>query len=269
MALKVKNMNPIASLQSYYFIKANRKKFASKPYTHSPIKGIKEVEDNRHNLKSSEERFLVYYPAQYIDEYVNPKVIRNALETNPKITQILKEHGITPQISNKNIDKQAKEHMFTTYLYARDIAKKINLDDKKIKPLCQAALLHDIGKALIPEEIIQKTSKLTPQERKIIDLHSEIGYEILKTTDIPKEVSELVRGHHKGKDERKDNILSMILSVADVFSALKETRPYRPAMVDKEAFDNMVATPKLSLVFTYILRGCRSKQPNAEKISKE
>ena len=262
MAMEVPNINPLTPLQTYYNIKANHKKFAQKTFIPSSFQNLKQKEDKRHNVVTSYERLAFLYPAQYIDKYVNYRVVDNALKTNPNITKILKKHKIEPKISMKNIDGSAKAHMFTTYLYSKEIAKIIRLDEKKSKILFQAALIHDIGKALIPEEIVQKPKRLTKKERKIIDLHSELGYEIIKTTNVPKEVAELIKSHHDNKDIQKDNILSLILSVADVFSALKEKRVYKPAMQDSEAFEIMKVSSKLSPVFIHILSGCQANKDN-------
>lgn len=185
-------------------------------------------------------------PIPYIDKYVNVDVVENAIKENPKITQMLKENGITPTVSHLNIGAHTKRHLFTTYLYAMEIARYINLDPESSKCLAQASLLHDIGKALIPEEIIQKPGKLTPDERKIVDLHSDLSSEILKTTDVSPRVIEAVGTHHTDAGEKENDAVSQILSVADVYSALKEERPYKKSMPDEKAFDIMKSMPELS-----------------------
>lgn len=259
--MKISNITPIPFLSSYYK-KANQSKvrFANVSCTFSSAKKINQNDNKHKSIVTSVDSVASFYPSQYIDKYVTPKVIKNAIKTNPNITKILKEYGLTTRISKKNIDESAKMHMFSAYVYAKDIAKMVKLDEEAAQILYQAALLHDIGKALIPEKIVQKPRELTPEERKIIDLHSKLGYEILKTTDVPIEVANLVRGHHEDKEIKRDNILSMILSVVDVFSALKEKRVYKPAMQDEEAFEIMGSSEKLSQVFIHVLRGCRQRK---------
>ncbi len=253
--MNIANVRPLPSTY-YYHIKANQERLAKNPLFLSPLRNLKQREDKRQYDISLNYRLGSFYLVRFIDKYVNPKVIDNAIKTNPNIKKILKNNGLPVKISEKNIDNNAKAHMFATYLYAKDIAKAVNLSENNSLILYQAALLHDIGKALIPEEIVQKPGKLTNDERKIIDLHSQLGYEIIKTTKIPVEVAELIKKHHYNKDAVKENdICCLILSVADVFSALKEKRAYKPAMQDKEAIDIMYGMPKLSSVFVHILRG--------------
>lgn len=260
--MKIPNINTLTSLPSYSYIKANQnsKRFANTTCSFSAVKTLPPSVDKYDDAVTSVESVCQFYPSRYIDKYVSHKVIKNAIKTNPNITKILNEHGLTPRISNKNINEKAKMHMFNTYICAKKIGRVIKLDDKKAQNLYQAALLHDIGKALIPERIVQKPGKLTPEERKIIDLHSKLGYEILKTTDVPKEVAELVRGHHDPRNKKTDNIYSLILSVCDVYSALKEKRAYKPAMQDKEAFEIMSSSDKLSQVFVHILKGYKFRE---------
>ena len=81
--------------------------------------------------------------------------------------------------------------------------------------LQQAAMLHDFGKVLIPDKILNKNGKLTDKEKEIMKLHSELGYELLK--------------------EQGVNISSQILATADKYSALREKRSYKDAMTRDEA----------------------------------
>ena len=185
-------------------------------------------------------------PIPYIEKYVNPQVVENALKTNPRLSHVLKDNGITPKVSSLNIGAHTKRHLFTTYMYAMEIARNVHLDANSTKLLAQASLLHDIGKALIPEGIIQKPGKLTAEEREIVNLHSELSAEILKTTDVPREVIEAVDSHHTPAENKEDDLISKILSVADVYSALKEERPYKKAMPDDKAFSIMESMKQLS-----------------------
>lgn len=191
---------------------------------------------------------------EFIEEYINKKVVENAIEKNPEITRILKTKKLKPVISKKNIDKSLKKHCLTTYIAAMEIVEQINNDkhskmyitpETRIK-IAKASLVHDIGKALIPESIIQKRGALTPEEREIVDLHSQLGAEILKTTNIDPEIVKAVGKHHYYANNNKENIISEIVSVADVYSALKEERPYKDPMTDHETFSIMFDMPNLS-----------------------
>ena len=158
----------------------------------------------------------------------------------------MKSHNLPIVISEKNIDSSLKRHLFTTYLYAMEIAKQAKLDIITTTKIGKSALVHDIGKALIPESIIQKPGKLTPAEKEIVKLHSELGAEILKTTDIDPDIVYAIEHHHSAQKHQSSSIISQVLSVADVYSALKEERVYKEPMADKEAFRIMFKLPKLS-----------------------
>ena len=98
--------------------------------------------------------------------------------------------------------------------------------------LTQAALLHDIGKGFIPEEILNKKGKLTQRERLIIELHNLLSYEILKTTDLNPRVAQLTYEHHDYNKKVKRNHENQALTISDIYCALKEDRPYKKPLSD-------------------------------------
>lgn len=116
------------------------------------------------------------------------------------------------------------------------IAKKLNWEDERIKGLYMAGMVHDIGKVAIPSEILSKPSKLTDLERKLVQEHVEVGYQILKDIPFSWPIAEMVRQHHERLDGSGyprglsgDQICqeARILAVADTFEAMSSHRPYR------------------------------------------
>ena len=115
-------------------------------------------------------------------------------------------------------------------------------DDVNIKfnqALADAAYLHDLGKVFIPKEILDKNGKLSPEEQKIMHTHSELGYELLKTTNLDEKMLNLIRNHHQnplktGYPSVNQNFFAdlnlQILSLADKYSALTERRAYKAPM---------------------------------------
>ena len=99
-----------------------------------------------------------------------------------------------------------------------------------------ACCVHDIGKAFIPREILDKPAALTPEEREIVDLHAEIGAEVLKAMNLNPRVVEAVKIHHIDSSNpiKQNNKMAQILSVADVYSALKDKRPYKKAFTNEQ-----------------------------------
>ncbi|MCG8481858.1 MAG: HD-GYP domain-containing protein [Clostridia bacterium] len=124
-----------------------------------------------------------------------------------------------------------------------DIARAIGLRGKQLSDVHMAAHLHDIGKIGIPESILNKKGKLSPYEWAQIQLHPEIGYNILNKSKGLKKIALMVLHHHERWDGkgypsglRADRIPfgSRIIAVADAVDAMVSERPYRKAMTWKE-----------------------------------
>ena len=178
-------------------------------------------------------------PKAFIDKYSNRNFVERAIQNNPNITQILEKNNIPIKIEEENIRASIDSHFIPTSKYANMIMKNSGETFSKndYKVMKQAALLHDIGKILVPFEVLNKKGKLTDQEYNIIKLHEELGYEILRSSDLDPDVINLVNSHHDYKNKAARTTLAQILSVADIYSALKENRPYRSALSNEEAFE--------------------------------
>jgi putative nucleotidyltransferase with HDIG domain len=112
-------------------------------------------------------------------------------------------------------------------------------DESEIQAINAAALLHDVGKLAIPEQILNKPGGLTPTEYEIMKRHASIGADILSAIDFPYAVVPIVRHHHENWDGsgypdglagNRIPIGSRILAVVDCFDALTSDRPYRQRM---------------------------------------
>ena len=122
---------------------------------------------------------------------------------------------------------------------ARSIAAEMGLSADLQDFIYTAAIIHDIGKIVIPAEILSKPTKLTALEFNFIKTHSRVGYDILKGIEFPWPVADVILQHHERMDGsgypqglKGTNILleARILSVADVIEAIASHRPYRPAL---------------------------------------
>jgi PAS domain S-box-containing protein/putative nucleotidyltransferase with HDIG domain len=123
------------------------------------------------------------------------------------------------------------------------LAREMGLADDRIEGIRVAGFLHDIGKIVIPAEILNKPGKLSEYELNLIKTHSQVGHDILLKIDFPWPVAQIVLQHH----ERLDGsgyplgltgsailLEARILAVADVMEAMAAYRPYRPGLgVDK------------------------------------
>lgn len=121
---------------------------------------------------------------------------------------------------------------------AREIGKKLGLDENQLLGLHMAGMVHDIGKVAIPSEILTKPTALTTIEIQMVREHVEAGYQILKDIPFPWPIAEIVRQHHERLNGSGyphgligDQILleAKILAVADTVEAMATHRPYRPA----------------------------------------
>lgn len=127
-------------------------------------------------------------------------------------------------------------HTERVSIYASKLGQALNLSKKEMLLLKQAALLHDIGKLGIPDNILNKPDKLTDSEFEIVKSHPQKGYNILKSIDSLKPVAKLVLCHHEKYDGSgypnklsKDEIpyLSKVITIADSFDVMTSRRPYK------------------------------------------
>lgn len=181
------------------------------------------------------------------EKYTSEIMIKKLAENNPEINKIISNAGIKYELNLKDLKELLDGHCTDTRNIAEGIVKNLpfSLESRaNLKAIKDAAYLHDIGKVFIPQEILDKNGKLTPAETEIVHKHPELGYELLKNTDIDKKTLNLIRNHHQNakksgypfvdKDFNADLDLQ-ILSLADKYSALTEDRPYKKAMTREQA----------------------------------
>ena len=148
-------------------------------------------------------------------------------------------------------DPYTSGHQHRVAQLAQAIAEEINLPADTIEGVYMAASIHDIGKISLPAEILSKPLKLTEIERKMIQAHSKVGYDILNGVDFSWPIAQIVLQHHERMDGsgyphglggKEVLIEARIVGVADVVETMASHRPYRPAMgLDKaleEVFKN-------------------------------
>lgn len=132
--------------------------------------------------------------------------------------------------------------------YACALAGDVGLDEMTMFWFRIGALLHDVGKIVVPSEILNKPGPLSAEERAVMERHAAAGSELLADIEFPWDILPLVRGHHERWDGRGypdklsgENIAlsARIVCVADVFDALTTDRPYRRAFTVDEALSMM------------------------------
>ena len=174
-----------------------------------------------------------YSPKQLLNAYLNPSYLNFLVNTNSNINDILSSKGLQTKFYPENVKNIINSHITTTTAFALQIANIMELSQSEKQVLEQACVFHDIGKVFIPKEIIEKHGTLTDEEKQIMSLHAELGSELLSSTGINERVINLVKNHHNAGNNT--DILGQILSVADIYSALRETRSYKQALTESEA----------------------------------
>jgi diguanylate cyclase (GGDEF)-like protein/putative nucleotidyltransferase with HDIG domain len=141
-------------------------------------------------------------------------------------------------------DEGGSCHVERVQYYAAALARRLELPELDRQAVEIGALLHDIGKLAVPEHILSKPGPLTPDERKKMQLHAQIGAQIVGAVPFPCPVAPLVLSHHErwdgagypsGLRGEKIPVGARILSVVDCFDALTSERPYRPAVSQETA----------------------------------
>jgi HD-GYP domain-containing protein (c-di-GMP phosphodiesterase class II) len=166
-------------------------------------------------------------------------------------------------------DHYTRGHSERVAEYVAKIATKMGFPKEKIELVTEVALLHDIGKLSIKDNILNKKGKLTEEEWEIVKRHPLIGEDILRPVILNEEMLAMVRGHHECYDGKgypdqlsgdKVNIFAAILFVADAFDAMTSERAYRSALNRQEAIAELKANsgtqfnPEVVDVFLEILK---------------
>ncbi len=147
-------------------------------------------------------------------------------------------------------DHTTYDHLRRVQLYAVEIAKDLGLNLDQLNAIRAAAMLHDIGKLAVPEHILSKPGRLTPEEFEKMKIHPIVGAEILDRVQFPYPVVPIVRSHHEkwdgsgypdGLKTGAIPIGARILSAVDCFDALVSERPYRQAMTPQESLKTLSA----------------------------
>lgn len=145
-------------------------------------------------------------------------------------------------------DVTTHDHLQRVQVYAMEIGKELKLNEHELEALRAAALLHDIGKLAVPEHIISKPGRLTPEEFEKMKIHPVVGAEILDRVQFPYPVAPIVSAHHEKWDGSgyPNGLLgeqiplgARILSVVDCLDALASDRQYRRALPLDEALSKI------------------------------
>src|SRR5712691_1047190 len=195
---------------------------------------------------------------QYLDRLENEKM---RVEIEKRQVEIEKRH--VEEVASLHVrtiealalaieakDHTTHEHLHRVRTYAMEIGRELGLSEDELEALRAAALLHDIGKLAVPENIINKPGRLTPEEFEKMKIHPIVGSEILERVSFPYPVSPIVRSHHEkwdgsgypdGLKEEAIPIGARIFAAVDCLDALASDRQYRNALSLDHAMEKVAA----------------------------
>jgi HD-GYP domain-containing protein (c-di-GMP phosphodiesterase class II) len=136
-------------------------------------------------------------------------------------------------------DPYTAGHQINVGTLGAAIAVQMGLDAKVIELTRQSGDVHDIGKIVVPSEILTRPGRLSPLEFEMVKTHALVGYEILSKASLPWPIAEVALQHHERMDGSgypngllADQIIlpAQIIAVADVVEAMTHHRPYRPGL---------------------------------------
>lgn len=222
------------------------------------------LETKKYINKSMEEFYLKGIIVEHISAIVN-KLIEELLENEEIVISLGKL---------KQVDDYTLEHSVNVCILSLIIGITYGFSHDKLKDLGMGAILHDIGKMLIPREILNKPGPLTIKEYEIVKKHTTYGYNILKRSKGINDIAaEVALCHHERLDgngyplrkkESQIKIYSKIVAISDVYDALTSDRVYKKkievhkalgyicSMVDSQ-FDNDIVKKLLNCVKIYPL----------------
>ena len=165
-------------------------------------------------------------------------------------------------------DEYTRGHSYRVAEYAALIAEELGWDKKEIRNLKNAAHLHDIGKIGIPDNILNRPTRLTEEEFQVIKEHTVIGAEILKNITLIDHVKEVARSHHErydgmgypdGLKGEEIPLYARVIAIADCYDAMKSRRIYRNPIGDEVIYNEISRNcgsqfdPKIAGVFLKML----------------
>lgn len=160
-------------------------------------------------------------------------------------------HDIMQLIRYPDYDTYTVGHCVRVAMFAVMVGHRLQLPEPQLNELGVSALMHDVGKGRIPEEILYKPGRLDERERAIMEQHPQLGAEILLETRHASEMSIAAAwGHHRRYDAKgypkmtipsRDGSIARIINVCDVYEALTAVRPYKKAFTGRKALEIMLA----------------------------
>jgi cyclic di-GMP phosphodiesterase len=203
------------------------------------------------SLESAIHKRQLEKQVEHYRHHLEEMVAERTLQLQGALGQIERSYEDTLQALGAAIDLRDDEtagHSRRVCRYSLEIARAMGWPDEQLKSLARGAYLHDIGKLGIPDGILLKPGPLTEGERKYMQQHVQIGFDVIKDIPFLADAAEIILMHHERYDGggyprglKGEEILpgARIFAVADTLDAITSDRPYRRATSFESALDTI------------------------------
>jgi response regulator RpfG family c-di-GMP phosphodiesterase len=174
--------------------------------------------------------------------HLEDMVSQRTQELRAAMTELEDSHTATLEALGSAVDLRdgaTAGHSRRVLLYSMKIAERIGGLENQLRTLAMGAWLHDVGKLAIPDSILLKPGALSKEERRIMEQHVELGYQLVKGIPFLVDAAEIILAHHeryngsgypRGLRGERIPPPARIFAVADSFDAMTSDRPYRSAL---------------------------------------
>ncbi|GAE30290.1 HD-GYP domain-containing protein [Halalkalibacter hemicellulosilyticus] len=211
-------------------------------------------ETKQNAIKTIKREFRVVSEKSTLNKAFNsPQMNKHFSKVIDEILNDLNSHQQALSILSDVItyDNYVFTHSLNVTVYTLRLALELNYNEKQLKEIGLGAILHDVGKMMIPLEILNKPGKLTDEEFSMIKAHASEGFEYLrKQHDVPLLAAHCAFQHHerldgsgypRGIQHNEIHEYAKVIAIADVFDAITSQRVYRHAMLPNEALELLYA----------------------------
>jgi len=203
------------------------------------------------SLESALHKRQLEQEVEHYRRHLEEMVAERTGQLQSALRQIERSYEDTLQALGTAIDLRDNEtagHSQRVCRYSLEIARAMGWSEKQLESLARGAYLHDVGKLGIPDGILLKPGPLTGEERKFMQQHVQIGFDVVKDIPFLADAAEIILMHHerydgggypRGLKGKEILVGARIFAVADTLDAITSDRPYRRATSFESAFDTI------------------------------
>jgi putative two-component system response regulator len=218
------------------------------------ITGLSDREDRVRGIEAGADDFLnkPIFPEELFARVQSLLELKEFTDELENVEVVL----FTLALSVEARDPYTEGHCHRISRYSAELGQHLGLDDEDVTALRRGGILHDLGKIVIPDEILKKGSQLTEDEWRIMKQHPITGENICRPLKSLRRALPIIRHHHEhwngtgypdGLSGEEIPLLARVLTVVDVYDALRTARPYKPVLSHSESERTMLAEARAGL----------------------